>query len=135
MNIEINLKNVCLDLLILRKHVYNCNRFFTAVDHLYVYIHVGVRTCTLYSIFRREYMRRSAPSLLLPLLKEWQENPAGNRQAHGKNLVWFGELERKLAKSSKTTFTYRSSSLLFYGSGTISSYSLDAWVQKEKESR
>jgi hypothetical protein len=27
-----------------------------------------------------------------------------------KNLVWFGELERKLAKSSKTTFAYRSSS-------------------------
>jgi hypothetical protein len=33
----------------------------------------------------------------------------------GKNLVWFGEIERKLAKLSKTTFTDRSSSLLFYG--------------------
>jgi hypothetical protein len=32
------------------------------------------------------------------------------------NLVWFGEIERKLAKLSKTTFTYRSSSYLFYGS-------------------
>jgi hypothetical protein len=32
-----------------------------------------------------------------------------------KNLVWFGEIERKLAKLSKTTFTYRSSSYLFYG--------------------
>ncbi len=31
------------------------------------------------------------------------------------NLVWFGEIERKLAKLSKTTFTYRSSSYLFYG--------------------
>jgi hypothetical protein len=30
------------------------------------------------------------------------------------NLVWFGEIERKLAKLSKTTFTYRSSSYLFY---------------------
>jgi hypothetical protein len=30
-------------------------------------------------------------------------------------LVWFGEVERKLAKLSKTTFTYRSSSYLFYG--------------------
>jgi hypothetical protein len=29
--------------------------------------------------------------------------------------VWFGEIERKLAKLSKTTFTYRSSSSLFYG--------------------
>jgi hypothetical protein len=36
------------------------------------------------------------------------------RQTDGKSLVWFGEIERKLAKLSKTTFTYRSSSLLFY---------------------
>ncbi len=49
------------------------------------------------------------------LKQEWLENPAETRQTNGKNLVWFGELERKLAKSSKTTFTYRSSSLLFYG--------------------
>jgi uncharacterized protein (DUF2249 family) len=28
----------------------------------------------------------------------------------GKNLVWFGEIERKLAKLSMTTFAYRSSS-------------------------
>jgi hypothetical protein len=33
----------------------------------------------------------------------------------GENLVWFGEKERKLAKLSMTTFTYRSSSYLFYG--------------------
>jgi hypothetical protein len=32
----------------------------------------------------------------------------------GKNLAWFGEIERKLAKLSKTIFTYRSSSYLFY---------------------
>jgi hypothetical protein len=31
------------------------------------------------------------------------------------NLVLFGEIERKLAKLSKTTFTCRSSSYLFYG--------------------
>jgi hypothetical protein len=35
---------------------------------------------------------------------------AGTRQTDRKNLVWFGEIERKLAKLSKTTFTYRSSS-------------------------
>jgi hypothetical protein len=29
-------------------------------------------------------------------------------------MVWFGEIERKLAKLSMTTFTYRSSSYLFY---------------------
>jgi hypothetical protein len=34
----------------------------------------------------------------------------------GENLVWFGEIERKLAKSSYSTFTYRSSSYLFYDS-------------------
>jgi hypothetical protein len=35
-----------------------------------------------------------------------------NRQ---QNFVWFREIERKLAKLSMPTFTYRSSSLLFYG--------------------
>jgi hypothetical protein len=35
---------------------------------------------------------------------------AGSRQTYGKNKIWFGEIERKLAKLSKTTFTYRSSS-------------------------
>ncbi len=38
----------------------------------------------------------------------------GTRQTDGINLVWFGEIERKLAKLSMTTFTYRSSSYLFY---------------------
>jgi hypothetical protein len=42
--------------------------------------------------------------------QEWQKSPAGTRQTDGKNLVWFGEIERKLAKLSKTTFTYCSSS-------------------------
>ncbi len=46
--------------------------------------------------------------------QEWQKSPAGTRQTDGKNMVWFGEIERKLAISSKTTFTYRSSSYLFY---------------------
>jgi hypothetical protein len=44
------------------------------------------------------------------LKQEWQKSPAGTRQTDGINLVWFGEIERKLAKLSKTTFTYRSSS-------------------------
>jgi hypothetical protein len=48
------------------------------------------------------------------LKQEWQKSPAGTKQTDGKNLVWFGEIERKLAKLSKTTFTYRSSSQLFY---------------------
>jgi hypothetical protein len=44
------------------------------------------------------------------LKHEWQKSPAGTKQPDGKNMVWFGEIERKLAKLSKTTFTYRSSS-------------------------
>jgi hypothetical protein len=32
----------------------------------------------------------------------------------GKNLVWFGEIERKFVKLSMTPFAYRSSSQLFY---------------------
>jgi hypothetical protein len=44
------------------------------------------------------------------LKQEWQNSPAGTRQTDSKNLVWFGEIERKLAKLSKTTFTYHSSS-------------------------
>jgi hypothetical protein len=44
------------------------------------------------------------------LEQEWQKSPAGAKQADGKNLVWFGEIEKKLAKLSKTTFAYRSSS-------------------------
>ncbi len=44
------------------------------------------------------------------LKKEWQKSAAGTRQTDGKNFVWFGEIEIKLAKFSKTTFTYRSSS-------------------------
>jgi len=43
-----------------------------------------------------------------------EESSVGTRQTYGKNQVWFGEIERKLAKL-KTTFTYRSSCSLFYG--------------------
>ncbi len=38
MNTEINLEDLCLDLLVVRKHVHNCNRVFKAADH----IHVGI---------------------------------------------------------------------------------------------
>jgi hypothetical protein len=39
-----------------------------------------------------------------------QKNQDVTRQTDGKNLVWFGEIERKLAKLSKATLTYHSSS-------------------------
>jgi hypothetical protein len=38
------------------------------------------------------------------------EKSSWERPTDGKNLVWFGEIERKLAKLSMTTFAYRSSS-------------------------
>jgi hypothetical protein len=44
------------------------------------------------------------------------EKSSWDRQTDGKILVWFGEIEQKLAKLSKTAFTYRSSSYLFYAS-------------------
>jgi hypothetical protein len=40
------------------------------------------------------------------LKQEWQKSPDGSRKTYSKNYVWFGEIERKLAKLSKTTFTY-----------------------------
>jgi hypothetical protein len=30
------------------------------------------------------------------LKQEWQKSPSGTRQTDGKNMVWFGEIERKL---------------------------------------
>jgi hypothetical protein len=35
------------------------------------------------------------------LKQEWQKSPAGTRQTFGKNYVWFGEIERKLAYLSR----------------------------------
>ncbi len=37
-----------------------------------------------------------------------EKSSPGTRQTDGKNLVWFGEIERKLAKISMPTLTYRS---------------------------
>jgi hypothetical protein len=44
-----------------------------------------------------------------------EKSSFGTRQTGDKNLVWFGEIERKLARLSMPTFSYRSSSYLFYG--------------------
>jgi hypothetical protein len=50
------------------------------------------------------------------------EKSSWDRQTDGQNLVWFGEIERKLAKLSKTTFAYRSSSSLFYAGYCLLEY-------------
>jgi hypothetical protein len=47
MDIEINLEDVGLDLLIVRKHLYNCNRFSVSSKQLITYM--GVRTWTVYT--------------------------------------------------------------------------------------
>jgi hypothetical protein len=52
--------------------------------------------------------------------QEWQKKSSfGTRQTDGKNLVWFGEIERKLAKLS---INYRSSSELFYDTSLLMLY-------------
>ncbi len=61
------------------------------------------------------------------LKQEWLKIPAWTRQTDRKHVVWFGEIERKIVKLSKTTFTYRSSSLLFYGLIPTSYNELHAW--------
>jgi hypothetical protein len=63
-----------------------------------------VGTCTLYRVYinGREYrMRRNRNGRNVQLGPDKQMAKTG---------VWFGEIERKLAKLSKTTFTYCSSS-------------------------
>jgi hypothetical protein len=71
----------------------------------YCTVYVGVRTCTSYRVYiydGREYrMRRNRNGRNVQL---------GQGKQTAKIGVWFGEIERKLAKLSKTTFTYRSSS-------------------------
>ncbi len=54
---------------------------------------------------------------MIAFLKTLQRLKHG--QTDGKNLVWFEELERKLAKLSMPIFTYRSSLSLFYGAHSI----------------
>jgi hypothetical protein len=39
-----------------------------------------------------------------------EKSSPATRQTEEKNLVWFGEIERKLAQLAMTTFTYHSSS-------------------------
>ncbi len=90
--------------LIVRKHVYNCSRIFTAQLITYCTVHESVKTCTLYRvyIYGIEYrMRRNRNG------RNVQLGPGKRTEKTG---VWFGEIERKLAKLSKTTFTYSSSS-------------------------
>ncbi len=82
--------------LIVRKHVYNCSRIFTAQLITYCTVHVGVRPYQLYRvyIYGREYrMRRNRNGRNVQLGPDKQTAKTG---------VWFGAIERKLAKLSKS---------------------------------
>ncbi len=94
------LEDVCLDLIV-RKHVY-----ITTVA-VYSKQLITYGACGCENMYIVQYIWEGVQD---EKKQEWQKSPVGTRQTAGKNLVWFGEIERKLAKLSKTTFTYRSSS-------------------------
>jgi hypothetical protein len=99
MNIEKYLEDACVDLIV-RKHVYNCSHIFKAADHiLYMWVWEHVH----YTVYMGEStgMGRNGNGRNVQL---------GPSKQTAKTGVWFGEMERKVAKLSKTTFTYRSSS-------------------------
>ncbi len=68
--------------------------FFKSFSSKYVYVEEQQRWLLL--------LMYSLPYILYMWLQrfkqEWKESPAGTRQTDGKHMVWFGELERKLAK-------------------------------------
>jgi hypothetical protein len=71
---------------------------------LTVYILPSSSACCVTILMTHPPTPAPAPSVLTePVF--WQESPAGTRQTDSKNLVGFGEIERKLAKLSMTTFT------------------------------
>jgi hypothetical protein len=56
--------------------------------------------------YKYKYILITFLKRLQRLKQEWQKSSSGTRQTDGKNLVWFGEIESKLAKLSKTTYFY-----------------------------
>ncbi len=88
MNIEKNLEDACLDLMV-RKHVYNCSCIFKAAD-------VGVRTCTKCTLYKcTVYMVESTGWEETGIAEMFSLVPSKQTAKTG---VWFGEIERKLAK-------------------------------------
>jgi hypothetical protein len=51
-----------------------------------------------------------------------EKSSPGTGQIEGKNLVWFGEIERKLAELSMPTFTYPVLPLNFFMAQTSQDY-------------
>jgi hypothetical protein len=61
-----------------------------------------------------------------------EKSSPGTRQRDGKNLVWFGEIEK--ISQIIPILTYRSSSLLFYGYKILMSYRDMANVDNKSQS-
>jgi hypothetical protein len=59
--------------------------------------------------YKKGYKLIAFLKTLQRLKHEWQKSPA-LEQTDGENMVWFGKIERQLAKLSMPTFTYHSSS-------------------------
>jgi hypothetical protein len=105
MDIKIYLEDVCLDLLLVRKHVYstlvqlyNRNHLFKAADH----IHVGVRICTVH--IRERVHEKELPSFFCCLYikngRKVQLGPGKQRQKLG--LVW--RIRKKISQIIKDYF-------------------------------
>jgi hypothetical protein len=100
MHIEIYLEDVCLDLLLGRKHVYNCTTGTVYSKRLITY------TCgceNMYSIFGREYMRRSGRHcccLYTGMAGKSSWDQANRRQKLG--LVW--RIRKKISQIIKDYF-------------------------------
>ncbi len=89
----------------------NLTIFFLFLSKKFLPTSLGSSACCVKSLHHDPFPPAPTPCVLTePVF--WQKSPAGSwdRQTDGKNFVWFGNIERKLAKLSMTTFAYRSSS-------------------------
>ena len=85
------------------KHIYSTRKGFKEC--------VREETAHLATLKSKKYISWSLPKDTVDIETGMAEKSSpGTRQTDDKNLVWFGEIERKLAKLSMPTFTYRSSS-------------------------
>ncbi len=53
--------------------------------------HLAIKILKLLTFFKRRQI----------LKQEWQKSPARTRQTDGKNMVWFGEIEKKISQIIK----------------------------------
>ncbi len=84
---------------------------FTILEKDLKNVFIREETAHLATLKSKKYISWSLPKDTVDIETGMAEKSSpGTRQTDSKNLVWFGEIERKLAKLSMPTFTYRSSS-------------------------